>query len=303
MLNRRWLVAALVLAPSLFAAANKEMIELQRDVALLQEQVRNLQRSQDEKLAGLTVMVQQSLDAAFKANTAVAVLDSGLRSILKDQEGKVIGPVANVGAKIDQMTNDVSALRESNTDLVGRLGRLQQVLAELSNAIKTLQAPPPPPPGAAPSAPGAAAAPVPPSTLWANAERDRMGGNLDLALQEYQDYLKNYRSTQEAPLAQFHVGEILLAQSKPDDALAAFDAVLEQFPDNPKTPDAIYMKGQTLVRMNQRTKGAEEFRALIKRFPSNSLAAQACTQLKSLGLSCAAPKPSPARGATTKKRK
>jgi len=72
----RWrtLLPALLICPSLALAASKEIVELSRDVAILQEQMRGLQRSQDEKLSAIQVLVQQALDAANKANTSVALL-------------------------------------------------------------------------------------------------------------------------------------------------------------------------------------------------------------------------------------
>ena len=41
----------LALAPAALFGANKEMVQLQRDVALLQDDVRTLQRSLDEKMS------------------------------------------------------------------------------------------------------------------------------------------------------------------------------------------------------------------------------------------------------------
>ena len=79
----------LLWAPALALAANKEIEELQRDVAQLQDQVRQLQQSQDRQLAALTTLVQQSVDAANRANTAVAVIQNNLQQSLKDQESKV----------------------------------------------------------------------------------------------------------------------------------------------------------------------------------------------------------------------
>ena len=66
------LIAILVLCPAFAPAANREMIELQRDVAQLQDQVRDLQRSFDEKLAALQVLVQQTLDSANEVEHIVA---------------------------------------------------------------------------------------------------------------------------------------------------------------------------------------------------------------------------------------
>ena len=58
---RRLILAALFIFPVICSAASKEIVELQRDVAQLQDQVRNLQSGFDTKLAALTVLVQQAI--------------------------------------------------------------------------------------------------------------------------------------------------------------------------------------------------------------------------------------------------
>jgi tol-pal system protein YbgF len=286
----RRLVPALLICPSLALPASKEIVELQRDVALLQEQVRTLQQSQNEKLAGLVVLVQQAVDASNRANTAVALLQSGLQQTVKDQQKSVVEPVVGVGAKIDQMSTDFQALRESVADISSQVGKLQQQMTDIGNAVRTIQTPAAPPPGALPgpgSPPGAAGIPpISGETLYQNAMRDRSGGKDDLALQEFSDYLKYYGTADLAPNAQFYVAELHLKQNDLDDALREFDMVLEKYPDNNKTPDALYMKGATLVKMGKRTQGKQEFCELVKRFPSNDLAGRARTQVKNLGLTC-----------------
>src|ERR1022692_3459309 len=108
----RTLLPALLICPSLTFAASKEIVELQRDLALLQEQVRSMQRSQDEKFSAIQVLVQQALDSANKTSTSVALLQNNLQQSFKDQQKSVVDPVVGVGAKIDQMTTDVSAMRD-----------------------------------------------------------------------------------------------------------------------------------------------------------------------------------------------
>ena len=288
----RRLVPVLLICPSLALPASKEIIELQRDVALLQEQVRTLQKSQDEKLGVVQVLIQQSVDAANKANTSVAVLQNNLQQNLRDQQKSVVEPVVGVGAKIDQMTTDFQALRESVADISSQVGKLQQQMIDIGNAVRSMQAPaaaPPPGNGGGPGvSPPAAenAPPVPATTLYQNAMRDRSGGKDDLALQEFSDYLKYYGNSEFAPNAQFYVAELHLKQNDLDNALREFDMVLERYPDNNKTPDALYMKGATLVKMGKRTQGKQEFCELVKRFPANDLAGRARTQVKTLGLTC-----------------
>lgn len=295
----RALVPVLFICPSLTFAASKEIVELQRDVALLQEQLRTLQRSQDEKLAGIQVLVQQALDAANKANTSVALLQNNLQQTSRDQQTKVGTAVVDLGAKMDSMTTDFSALRESVADISSQVGKLQQQMTDIGNAVRTIQAPPVAPPptgpgsvqgsGLGPGSGSGATAGIPQisgETLYQNAMRDQGGGNDDLALQEFTQYLAQFGNNSLAPSAQFHVAEIHLKQGRLDEALREFDMVLEKYPDNSKTPDALYMKGATLVKMGKRTQGKQEFCELVKRFPSNDLAGKARTQVKNLGLTC-----------------
>ena len=54
-------ILALGLLPAALFGANKEMVQLQRDVALLQEDVKTLQRSLDEKMSALRTLVEQTL--------------------------------------------------------------------------------------------------------------------------------------------------------------------------------------------------------------------------------------------------
>src|SRR5271157_1708069 len=103
---RRLCAWILVASPPLALAANKDIQELQRDVAQLQQQVRDLQRSQDEKFAALQVLVQQAVDNASRANTAVAVIQSGFQQNIRDTESKVVAPVVGLSSRMDQVSND-----------------------------------------------------------------------------------------------------------------------------------------------------------------------------------------------------
>jgi tol-pal system protein YbgF len=285
----RLCVWVLVASPTLAFAASKEIEELQRDVAQLQQQVRDLQRSQDEKFAALQVLVQQAVDNASKANTAVAVIQSGFQQNIRDTETKVVAPVVGLASRMDQVSNDVRTVEQAVSDLTGLVSKLQAQLTDLGNAVKVLSTPPPAPPPQTTS--GGLAAPETPTIsatdLYSNARRDMSGGKLDLALQEFSDYLKWYGNTDLAPNAQFYIAYIHSSQGDYDNAVNEFDMVLEKYPDNNKTPDALYNKGLALTKMGRRTDGAQEYRELIKRFPSNDLSKRACDQLKGMGLSCA----------------
>jgi tol-pal system protein YbgF len=208
---------------------------------------------------------------------------------------------------MDQVSNDLRTVQQAVSDVTGLMSKLQAQLTDLGNSVKIMQAPPPPPPAQTSQGGGANAVPETPTIsatdLYSNARRDLSGGKLDLALQEFSDYLKWYGSTDLAPNAQFYIASIHSSQGDYDHAVSEFDMVLEKYPDNNKTPDALYNKGLALTKMGRRTDGAQEYRELIQRFPSNDLSKRACDQLKGMGLSCGARATTPAKGAAKRSKK
>ncbi len=285
-LSRFVLIAALAV-PMLCFGQKKEYVELQRDMASLQDEVHNLERTVSENNGKTTTLLQQVIDNVSKLTTSLAVLDESM----KQREQNLSAPLASSGAKVDQMATEFQNLRASVDDLNARMGKLEQSIVDLGNTMKVIQAPP-----AAPAAPGggpgAQGVPPPQGTsaegLYENAMRDKDSGNYDVAEQEFSDYLRYFGTTDAAPNAQYYIGEIEYNRKDYEGALKAFDLVLEKYPENNKTLDATYMKGMTLVRMGQRTKGAAEFREVIRRQPRSELASKAKAQLNSLGLSVTA---------------
>ena len=303
---RRICVWILIASPLAFPAS-KEILELQRDVAALQEQLRQLKESQDRQLAALTTLVQTTLNSADKSNMTAAVIQNNLQQTLKDMETKVVTPVVGLSARMDGMSQDMRTLGTAVADLTSLLTKLQGQISDLSNAVKVMSTPAPAPPASGGGAvTGSTSTEVPPissTDLYANAQRDRGSGKLDIALQEYADYLKWYGNTELAPNAQFYIAWIHYSQSDYETAVKEFDLVLEKYPENNKTPDALYYKGSALQKLNRRTDGAKEYRELINRFPNNDLSKRACDQLKSIGLSCGPPPRAAAPKGTPAKRK
>jgi tol-pal system protein YbgF len=295
----RTIVVLLTLTPFAFGA-NKDIQELQRDVAMLQDQVRNMQRAIDEKFASLLTVVQQTLDSVNRTNTAVAVMENRFGDAIKQQQQMVSAPVASVGQKLDQMSEDFRAVRESVLDMNARMGKLDAKMADLQNLMNTIQHPPAPPPSATTTTTSEAPTGPPPGmqadSTYTNAYRDFMGGKYDLAMQEFSDYLKYFSNTQLAPNSQFYIGEIYYKKQDYDKALLAYDAVLEHWSDNNKTPDAHYMKGMALMQLGKNDAAAREFREVYSRYPDTDLAPKAKARLRDLGLPVGGATPAKPRG-------
>jgi tol-pal system protein YbgF len=297
------LATAITLAPERSDAASKEIQELQRDIAQLQDQVKQLQQAQDKSFAALTVLSQQALDAANRANTAVAVIQSSIQQNLRDQQEKVVAPVVGLSTRMDSLSNDFRQVSQAVGDLTQMVSLLKSQLSDINNSVKVLSTPPVPPPGGA-TGPGG----VPLSTqmpqmssgdLYLAADHDRQGGNFDLALQEFNDYLKFYGTGDHAPDAQYYIAQIHFSRGDYESAANEFDMVLEKYPENGRTKDAMLYKGLSLVKSGKRSAGAAEFTDLINHYPRTDQADKACSQLISLGLHCPA---APARTGAKKKK-
>jgi len=145
------LCAFLVVPVAAFSAPQREIVELGRDVATLREELRASQAKIEEKIAALTALLQQSIEASNNSSKAAA---AGLETRIADQMQKQQAPIAVLGTKVDQMSGDFQSMRETLQDVSSRLGKLDQKVVDLKNAMGTI----PPPPG-----PGASTAPAIPA--------------------------------------------------------------------------------------------------------------------------------------------
>jgi TolA-binding protein len=276
-------------APGLLAQRREDILSIQRDVAQLQDQIKQLQTSQDQKMAELESLIKQALDQSNQASASMTALQRTLTDRLNDQQSKVAAPIAVLGTKVDQSADDVRAVRENLAALTSRVANLDNKLSDISSAVRTLSQPPAaPPPPASGAPPAAGGAPIPPAgtsaeSLWLNAFRDYSSGRDELAMMEFNDYLKYFPTAENAASAQYYVGQLYNRAKMFDDAVQAFDAVLERYPDNPKTPDALYGKADALAHGGHRAEAAAEFKDFLARFPTHSLARNAQAQLRDLG--------------------
>jgi TolA-binding protein len=281
------IAALLILAtPAPVFAVSKEMQELQRDIAQLQDQVRTLQSAIDQKMATLQTLTQQALDASNKTNTSVSVLNAGVISTLERELHNALTPIAGLTAKVDNTNNDVAEVRNQMADLNNQMNKMMQILNDIGNNVKVLQAAPaqsqPPPPTASQTPP-----PPDGETVFTNAVRDEAGGKLVLAISEYQDFIKFYPNDPNAARAQYNIGNCHYTNQQFDVAADDFDKVVTAYPEDMKlTPRAYFMKGMALRTVNKPLAIAT-WRKVIAKYPASDDAAQAKEQLRAIGATVA----------------
>jgi len=285
MQSSRLLAAGFILTGLLQAQSEKVMIqELQRDVAQLQNQLKQYREAQEQKNAELEALLKQTLDAVAKVSANQGSLQQTLTAVMAEQQGKLVQPINAVGNKVDQMSQSLGALETSMDAINRRMASQDAKLTEILSNMKTLSAaqqPAPPPTalvgGGTASTPGASA-----DVAFQAAYRDLMGGRAHLAMEEFSTFIAQFPKSESAPKAQYYMGVIYDRDQDYENAVKAYDAVLERYPENPSTKDALFGKAVALMKLDRKAEAKKEFTAFLAKYSSDDNAAQARQYLKEL---------------------
>ncbi|MFY9843001.1 MAG: tol-pal system protein YbgF [Terriglobales bacterium] len=273
--NRIALGLALFLALS-FAPAygvNKDIIELQTQVAQLQQQMTQMKQSFDERMGVMKNLLEQNTDAANKVTSAI----NGLQVLINKQQ-------QDRAAQVDQISGQIQALNDTLDELKVRLAKLNKQFEDMQSTQQSMAAQQ----SQAQQQQQAMAQAPAPDVLYNNALRDYNGGNNDLASQEFADYIKFYPDTDLAGNAYFYLAEIQYKAGAFQKAIANYDLVLQNFPSGNKAAGAQLKKGMALIEMGKTDEGVQELKRVIQRYPRTNEATQARDRLRKL--SPAAPK-------------
>lgn len=259
--------------------ASKEIVQLQRDIAFLQDDLRLLQRSVDQGVGGTMALTQQILDRVNQMHSADAVRS---KNFAENWE-KLNVTVAKLAATLDRSTSEYLATREAVNGLNAKLTRLEQRLQDISDSVTRLQSSVVRP---SPSdVLGGPPAGMNAESLFQSAMRDKLAGRWEMALDEFEQYVRYYSNTELAASSQFHIGEIQYRQGDLAAADEALTAVVERYPKSGKAADALLMRA--LVREKRGEHGAadDDLNRLVRTYAGSDAARRAATELKRLGRS------------------
>ena len=247
--------ALLVLAAPAWAV-NKDIERLQIQIAALQGQIADLQRTTEDN--------QKEIK---RLGDTLAEQNAFLRKALQDRR-----------VQDDALQTAIKEFSERVSDLEQRL--------QQTAAAPAAPAPAAPLAEAASGAPGPLAAPPvatvpppPPRELYSQAYADYARGNYDLAIQEYREYLRNYPNTDLSDNAQYWIGECYFSKGRYNEAVAAWDDLLRDYPASDKLPDARYKKGVTLERLGRKREALVEYRNVVERYPNSEAGRKAREKL------------------------
>jgi len=253
----------------------------------LQQTVQNMQKTIDTQTAVLRTLIEQTSESVNSMKATVADLQKTHQQNL-----------AQTSSRFEAMTGQIQALSESLDEAKSRLGKLSDQMAQTQNIITTLnnpnaaaQQPNPNQPAGAPA--GAPAGPPPANnpgqtkidvpdaeSLYNSGVTYYNGGNYQLAMQAFQQYLQYYGETDRASNAQFYVGECYYSLEDYQKAVQAYDKCVERYPNGNKVAPAQLKKGYALLELGQTQAGVKELRSLVQRFPNSNEAELARQRLK-----------------------
>jgi len=260
-------------------AVSKEMLQMMQQLDTLQQAVQNLQKTVDTQTAVLKTLIEQASDNVNK-----------IKSNMDDLRDATQKNLATSNARLDSMTTQIQALSESLDEAKSRIGKLGEQLTQTQNIIQTLTAPPQPAaasPGGTPPGPGTDAKPQPsipdPDSLYNSGLTDYNGGQYDLAIQAFQEYLQYYGQTDRASNAQFYIGDSYYSAKKYKDAITEYDKCIERYPEGNKAAAAQLKKGFALLELGEKSAGARELRSVLDQYPNTHEADLARQRLRKLG--------------------
>jgi tol-pal system protein YbgF len=264
--------------------------------------------------------IQQQLWAIQKENAALLDQVRALREARAAAPAPEAGAAAEVRLRLEALERDLRSLTVRTQEAEQRLGAVSQELRATREALQAaLQAAPavaavpgamnPAGPGsigavpagthqagAAPAGPGQqgpAAGGGPPAggtipllydDLYRQGHADYSQGNWSLALQELEEFVRRYPTSDLADDAQLLVGEVWLAQQKHAEAIAAFDRVIQAYPGGDRAPSAYLKKGLALLDTNRTADAVIQLQHVITAYPRTEEARIARERLRALGL-------------------
>lgn len=181
-------------------------------------------------------------------NTLIVQMSDNISNIRRAQE--------SVATKSGDASSQVAAIGERVTATNERMERLSEQFAQVKKLIEDYQRGP----AMGPITPGN------PDQLFAAAYADYSRGNYDLALQEFNQYVESYPTSEMVDNAQYWIGEIYHALKKLPEASAAFEKVKVLSPTGDKTPTALYQRAMILLEMGRKDEAVVQLVEITKEY-------------------------------------
>lgn len=247
--------------------------------------------------AQLSDIQRQMLQLQRQAPSKQEVEDLG--TSVGQQMSSLLKTEADMQVKLQELSSQIDELQAKLEDTNYRLAQLSQQIAATNQELKAFRSQPPPAaptpetgtdPGSEPAVPQPPQQPRPtgpaadPQSLYNAAYNDYLRGKYDLALQGFEEYLKNFPGTDLADNATYWIGECYYRQRRYRQAVDQFEGVLSRYPRSDKSASALLKKGYALIELGDRSQGVSQLRQVVRQYPTSDEANLARQRLRELGV-------------------
>lgn len=270
------------LVPGAFGQ-NRQYIQLQRDIGLLHEELRQFQVKNSERLAGLEALLRQNTEKQDRLLAGQAVIERGLDAL----DDALTDPLRVTSAKVDSLTEQFSSLRTSLEEIGISIDRLALDLRDVKTHLTTLPVPMEGEEGAVGGESDVSSS----EAIFEGGLSDYLRGNITDARGQFLDYLALYPDHSKADQAQFYLAETYYSSADYEEAIRQFAQVYKRHPLSPLAPDSIYKQGMSHIKLRDRGEAVKSFQLVLDRFPDANAAPLARSELNSLKSSKPSPSP------------
>jgi tol-pal system protein YbgF len=306
-----FVVGLLVLAPGLARAQDREQLQTNADIRMLQEQVAKLQLTANQLTALVTALSQRidqnaTADQKAAADSQLLIKDlttnvNTIREKLDDNTVRVQQVMQEVpslrsGLRMlaDQITSLVNALQPGGT-APGTPGTSGSTAAPADGSTASAPAGGTPPDGTttsdgASNAPATSSSvplrlPESPTRIFEAASSDYMSNRLDNAVAGFTEFVEKFPDAPDAARAQFFIGQSYFQKGQFREAITAYEKVVTNYKDSDQVPDAYYQEGLAYQNLGpgERANAQRVFELLVKQYPNSTAAIMASQKLKAMG--------------------
>ena len=257
------LLCGTLLVPAAVGQTQKQqIIQLQRDMALVQDSLRQLDTKISDRLAGVEALLRQATDKQDKHAAGLTVIERALSSL----DDALTEPQRATSAKVDSLAEQFAGLRAMVEETVASIERINGDLRDIKTHLTTL-----PPPGAGEEGTESDVAEVNASeAIFNGGMADYTRGNIESARDLFLDYLALYPTHSRAAEAQLYLAETYYSAGEYEEAARQFGEVYKKYPLSTQAPDALFRQGMSLLELRSLDEAVEMFESIIERFPGTN---------------------------------
>ena len=238
------------------------------DVALLRTQL----GAMDQAAAANTEAQRVQLDRAISQILAQVARDNDSVHAVSARLAKLQGDVQNDHY---EMGRQILQLQELSGQSQRRLQELRASLEERNSVAGVVTAAPGDTTHLAPTGPG-------PAQLFQGAVDQLRRGATGVARSGFEELLRSYPTTDDAPEAMIYIAETYAAERNLAAADSVYGLVIQKYPRSPRAATAWYKRALAMKSAGQTAAARAAFERITREYPRSDEAALAREQLRSI---------------------